>query len=253
MKPKIALSLAIALALSLNVSIAQDSGDAQLLMIHEDVVIPAQVMKYLDASRSFKKALEDHDVKTFGYQSFWLDNNTFIHVRQIQNFAQLDSNPMEGLMNQLGEEATGEIFSNYNGTYHSHRDFVAVFHPGLSYKPELLQQEEGTFREWMYLYYDDKDQEAMMGFLKEWQDLYKSKGIETGYTVYTGGLGHFGPVVVVLSWAKDQADHAQKTLENQAKIGEEGMQLWQKTTSIIQKQDIITGFYMPDISYVPEQ
>jgi hypothetical protein len=253
MKLRTMLSLAITLAFSLSFAVAQDSGDTQLLLIHEDLVIPSENFKYIEAGKSLKQALSDNNIQEIGYSSFWLYDNSWIHVRPIQNFAEVDYNPWEVLSEKIGEDKFIEVFSKFNGTYHSHRDFVAVYHPEFSYKPEQLQEEGNYFREWMYLYYDDKDHEAMMGFMKEWKALYESKGIETGYTIYTAGLGHYGPVIVVHTWGKDQAEYSKLVAENEAKLGEDAHKLWQKSSSIIHKQEVKRGYYMADVSYMPQQ
>ena len=45
----------------------------------------------------------------------------------------------------------------------------------------------------------------MIELMKEWKGLYEAKGIEDGYTIYTNGFGHYGPVIVIHTWAKSEA------------------------------------------------
>ena len=87
MKPKTIITLATALFVSYGLSLAQEANNTELLAIHEDLVIPSQNSQYLDAGKSLKKALSDNNVQGVGYYSFWLYDNSFIHVRQIQNYA----------------------------------------------------------------------------------------------------------------------------------------------------------------------
>jgi hypothetical protein len=253
MKPRTILLLATMLVYSINISYSQDSDDTQLLWIHEDLVIPSESSKYMEAMKGLKQSLSDNSVQEFGYNSFWRYDNSWIHVRPIQNLAELDKNPLQELIDKMGEDNFQEMFSKYNGTYNSHRTFVAVYHPSYSYKPELLEEEGNYFREWMYLYYHEKDHEAMMGFMKEWKELYESKGIDTGYTIYTAGLGHYGPVIVVHTWGKDQAEYAKKATENEAILREEATELWERSSSIIHKQEMKRGYHMADVSYIPQQ
>jgi len=253
MKLRTILSLATVLAFSMSLSYAQDTDDTQMLLIHEDLVIPSQSAKYMEASKNLKQALTDNNVSGFNYLSFWLYDGSMIHVSQIENFAALDNSPWKELSDKMGKEKAQELFSQYDGTYHSHRDFIAVFHPSLSFKPEQLQEPGNNFREWMYIYYDEKDHETMIGVMKEWKALYESKNIETGYTIYTAGLGHYGPVIVVHSWAESEAVHAKRGEETMAKLGEERMALMNKTMAIIQKQESKRGMLMEDISYMPQQ
>jgi hypothetical protein len=253
MKLKTILCLATSIAISLNLSLAQDSDDAQMLLIHEDMVIPAQSDKYIEASKNLKQALIDNSVTSFNYRSFWLYDGSFIHVSFIDNFAALDNSPWKELSDKMGKEETQALFSQYEGTYNSHRDYIAYFHPSMSYKPEQLQEPGNNFKEWMYLYYNEGDQEAMIEVMKEWKALYEAKGIADGYTVYTAGLGHYGPVVVIHSWAKSEVEMAKRSEDHMAVLGEERMELMKKTMPLIQKQKSIRGYFMEDISYTPEQ
>ena len=252
MRPRTILASAIILAFSLNLASAQES-DTQLYMIHEDIVIPAQVFKYMETTSALKQAMEDNNMVTFGFSTFMLDDNTWWLTRPIANYAEFDGNPMKELIDKMGEEETTALFSKFNGTYHEHRTFAAVHHPSLSYKPEQSQVPGMNFREWMYLYYDEADNEAMIEVMKEWKALYESKGIEHGYSIFTAGLGHYGPVLVVHSWAESEAAYAAAGEENMAKLGEERMELMNKTIPLIQKQDVKRGRFMPDHSYIPQQ
>jgi hypothetical protein len=252
MKPRTILATAIILAFSLNLVNAQDS-DTQLYMIHEDLVIPAQVFQYMETTSALKKAMEDNNVATFGFSTFMLDDNTWWFTRPIANYAEFDGNQMKELFDKMGEEEAMALFSKYNGTYHEHRNFVAVHHPSLSYKPEQSQEPGNIFREWMYLYYDEQDHEAMIEVMKEWKALYQSKGIEHGYSLFTAGLGHYGPVLVVHSWAESEAARAAANEDTMAKLGEERMELLRKTMPLVQKQDVKRGMLMPDHSYTPQQ
>lgn len=254
MKPTSLLTLlALIWALSFNFTSAQTADETQLLMVHEDLVIPSENGKYMEAMKGLKQILSDNAVRTFGYNSFWLYDNSWIHVRPIKSLAELDENAMMELIDKVGEEGFQEMYSKFDGTYNSHRTFVAVYHPSFSYKPEQLEEEGNYFREWMYLYYHEKDHEAMMGFMKEWKELYESKNIDTGYTIYTAGLGHYGPVVVVHTWGKSQAEYAKKAEENQAILEEAATELWGRSSSVIHKQEMKRGYYMQDVSYLPQQ
>ena len=252
MRLRTILATALILAFSLSLSYAQE-GDTQMYLIHEDLVSPAKSFKYMETVSELKQALVDNDVTTIGFSTFWLNDNTWWYTRPIQSHAELDSPPMKELFDKIGEEKAKALFSKYNGTYHEHRNFVAVYHPSLSYKPEGSQEPGNNYREWMYLYYDDMNQEAMIEVMKEWKALYESKGVEHGYSVFTAGFGHYGPVVVIHTWAESEAAHAEAGEASMAKLGEERMELLGRTLPLIQKQESKRGQLMPDHSYMPQQ
>ena len=153
----------------------------------------------------------------------------------------------------MGKEETQALFSQYDGTYTSHRDYIAYFHQSLSYKPEQIQEPGNNYKEWMYLYYNQEDQEALFELMKEWKALYEAKGITNGYTVYKNGMGHYGPVLVIYSWAKSAEEMGKREADHMAALGEDRMKLMNKTMPLIQKQNSKRGYIMEDISYMPEQ
>jgi len=225
----------------------------QLYLIHEDIVIPAKSSQYDEVSKSLKKALVDNNVTGFGYMSFWQNDNTVIHVQPISNYADLDKDFWKELSDKMGKDETEALFSKYDGTYHSHRDFVAVHHPDLSYKPEQVQEEDNNFREWTYLYYDSKDEKEMLGLMKEWKTLYESKDIESGYSVFTAGVGHYGPVVVIHGWANSEKEYAENNEKNMEALGDDRTALMGKTNPLIQKIESKRGWFQKDMSYSPGQ
>ena len=113
MRPRTLLATAIILAFSLNLATAQDS-DTQLYLIHEDLVIPAQIFKYMETTSALKQAMADNNVTTMGFNTFLLDDNTWWFTRTIQNYAELDDNPMKELFDKMGEEEATALFSKYN-------------------------------------------------------------------------------------------------------------------------------------------
>jgi hypothetical protein len=230
---------------------AQDN--TQLFLIHEDIVIPAKSSQYDEASKSLKKALVDNNVTGFGYMSFWQNDNTVIHVQPISNYAELDKDFWKELSDKMGKDETEALFAKYEGTYHSHRDFVAVFHPDLSYKPEQAQEGDYIFREWTFLYYDSKDEKAMFELMEEWKLLYESKNIENGYSIFTAGVGHYGPVIVVYGWAQNEQGYAENNEKNMETLGEERQALMGKTNLLIQKIETKRGWFQEEISYLPGQ
>ena len=239
--------------LAISVFLVQAQDNTQLFLIHEDIVIPANSAQYEEASKSLKKALVDNNVTSFGFYSFWQDDNTVIYVQLINNYADLDKNFWKELSDKMGKEETDALFSKFDGTYHSHRDFVAVNHLDLSYKPEQLQEGDYNYREWTYLYYDSKDEKAMFELMKEWKSLYESKNMENGYTVFTAGVGHYGPVVVIQGWARNELEFAENNVKNMETLGDERQALMKKTNPLIQKIETKRGWFQEDMSFLPGQ
>lgn len=211
---------------------AQENTNTQFLLIHEDQVVVSKTPEYLKASKGLIKLLDDHNFTGVAISAFRMDDNTFMYSSPIENMADLDTNPYSELRKQAGKEKSDAVMNAFDGTYDTHRDFIAAFHPDLSYKPEQLQEGEYNYREWMYFYYNQTHQEKVMDIIKEWKELYEDNNIETGYMVFTNGLGHEGPVLIVHSWAENPTDLSNGMEKRNELIGDEARALWERTQSL---------------------
>jgi hypothetical protein len=234
-------------------SFAQENSNTQLLWIHEDHVLVDKTPEYIKASEGLVKLLSENDYEELNFVGFYLEDNTFMFVSMIENLAQLDKNPWAQLAQKAGEEKVSTVMSAFGGKYNSHIDYTAVFHPDLSYKPEQLQEEGNIYREWDFFYYNESNHEQMMDMAREWKKLYEEKNIEAGYTLYSNGLGHEGPVIVIHRWAKDPVDLAQRNQKINEIIGETGQKLWEKTMKLGYRMESKRGWLMPNISYQPQE
>jgi len=234
-------------------SFAQEDPNAQLLLIHEDDVIVSKTSEYMEASQGFVNLMSENNFAGTTFTAFRMDDYTFMYVSPIENMAQLDDNQWAGLSEKVGKDKFETVMSAFDGTYDTHRDFIAVYHPDLSYKPEQLQEEGNNYREWMYLYYNQAHQDKVMDMAKEWKKLYTDNNIPAGYTIYSNGLGHEGPVLVVHSWAKNPTDHAQGMEKRNESMGDKASALWERTEALAYKIVTKTGWLVPDISYNPGQ
>jgi len=234
-------------------TIAQENLATQLLLIHEDNVIVGKASQYAKASTDLVKLLTESNFQDMTYSAFWVEDYTYMYVSPIENMAQLDDIPWAKLSQQVGKDKTEAVFAEFNGTYNTHRDFIAIFHPDLSYKSEQLQEEGYNYREWNYMYYNEIHQDQMMNLAKEWKKLYEDKNVSNGYTIYTNGFGHEGPVLVIHTWATNPVDHAQKNQKRQELLGEEAQKLWERTAALTYRIETKTGWLMSDMSYMPQE
>ncbi len=226
-----------------------DDANTQLFLIHEDKVLPSMDDKYRNTSAALVKLMHDNTFTGIQFNSFALDDFTYWYVSPIENMAELDNDPFEKLAGIAGKEKMESVFSGFDDTYFSHRDFIAVFHPDLSYKAEQLSEPGNNYREWLYLYYEEKHKENLMDLMKQWKDLFSSKNAPQGYAIYTNGLGHEGPVIVVHTWAKSREEHMATTRKRHEMLGEENNILWKKTRSLAYKIESKTGVHLPEFSY----
>lgn len=234
-------------------TIAQQNSNTQLLWIHEDHVLVDKTAEYIEVGEGFVKLMSENDFKGLNFTGFYQDDNTFMFVSFIENLAQLDKNPFADLAAKAGQEKTNAVMSGFGGKYNSHIDYIAIYHPDLSYKSEQLQEEGNIYREWQFFYYNEINQDKMIGLAKEWKKLYEEKNIDVGYTMYTNGLGHEGPVIVVHRWAKNPVEMAQNNQKINELLGDEGRELWERTMKLGYRIEDKSGWLMPNLSYIPQQ
>jgi hypothetical protein len=235
------------------VSNAQDNANQVLYLIHEDIVNVGKSEEYHKAGKDLAELVAGTNFTDMAFSAFQLDDYTFMYASPIENMARLDEPPWNKISEKAGKENFESVMAAFDGTYDTHRDFIAVFHPDLSYKPEQVQEEGHNYRSWMYFYYNQINQQEVMDLVKEWKQLYEDHQIDRGYSVFTNGFGHEGPVLVVHSWATSPADYAMMVEKRNEKFGDKGRELWERTEKLAYRIDNKTGWFLPELSYVPQE
>ena len=229
-----------------------EAPKTQMLAIHADHVLPAKAAEYEAATKALKDVLEKYEIKDVSYRTLTQSNGNYLYVDYIDNFAELDKNLFGTLKEKMPEADWIAMWKKFDGCYYEHEDFIARYHPDLSYHAEELT-EEMKYRMWDFMYFEEKDWDNVMAMAKKWKELYESKKAGGGYTIYTNGFGMEGPVIVVHSWAKSEADHVAIDSKDNELLGDDAGKLWQETVKYIYKQEKITGRSRADLSYIPTQ
>ena len=230
---------------------AQDEEPkSQMFFIHVDHVITAKSTQYEEASKGFNALLKEGNAEGVDTWAFSQSNGDYMYVSFLENMAELDVNPFSAVQEKVGKEAWDEMYSKYDNTYLEHESFIVNGHPKYSYKAEQLSEEDMNYRVWSYNYFEDKNWDKVMEAAEKWRKLYESKNIESGFTVYTGGFGSPGPVIIIMQWAKSPADYYAQAEKNRATLGEEGKNLGEETMKLFYKHEKIDGYFRPDLSYI---
>lgn len=243
------LAIVCHLAFSQEKAASKEESKRQLLVIHVDNVKPAKNAKYEALARELNLLMAKHSIKDFQYSMLKNDENEFLYVSPIAKMADLDKDPFASLKEKAGKEAVESIMDRLNGCITTHKTYIASYHPEASYKPEIKEGE--NYRVWDFWYYDLKKSEEAKALIKEWKALYEKANITTGYRTYSGGLGVEGPAYAFVSSAKGPAEHAAQMQEVKMKMGEEGEKLMERTQAITTRTKTVTGYYLPELSYIP--
>jgi hypothetical protein len=247
---KLLVAACIVCASTLISNAQEEEQKSQMFMIHVDHVISSKSMQYEEANKGFNALCSEHGLTDANTWTFALSNGDYMHVSMLESMANLDKNPFSAVVEKAGKDAWATMYSKFDGTYMEHESFIVNGNPEVSYKAEQLQQEGMNYRVWSYNYYEDKDTEEVKKISKKWKELYEAKNIETGYTIYSDGLGHPGPVIIVMRWAKSPAEYYTQMEKTWEALGEEGKKLGQETSKLIYKHEKVDGWFKPDLSYI---
>ena len=221
-----------------------------LLSIHEDQVMLSEEDRYWEAGENLVKLLDDNNVEGSNFWAFRMEDGTYMFVSPTENYASLDNNMWEEVMEKAGADNFQKAMSGFAGTYLSHEDYMVVFHPDKSYKMDDLSEND-LYREWHFQYvYEDKLEEYNK-LMDEWLAAFKEVDAPIGYGVYTNGFGMPGPVTVIMIWGENQEDVIKKNKKTTELMNGKRRELWNRTKKIIHKNEVRRGWVMPDLSHMP--
>lgn len=236
---------------------AQENSEPQLMVIHEDYLLPSKVESYKEVVKELNSNLLKHgfsDLVTYAHLS---DDFVFMYSSPIKDMADLDRNWVKELYDKMGAEAFNKMWDGYNDKYSHHRSFVVAYHPDLSYsaegKPtaEHYIPKEHLYRHWTFLYCNANQAGKMHEMAKEWVELYKSKKSEVSFFYYTSVMGLDDDLVVIMTSYKDAAHMAEMDAKNSDLMEGDAKALWSETSEYIREVKEVSGWMLPELSILP--
>jgi hypothetical protein len=204
--------------------------------------------KFIEGMKKFKAACEEAKLP-FGWTTIMFDDNSFIFVSPIANLSDLEKNPFAGLDTKIGKEATGKLWSEFDGCISSYGDHVVTRLGDVSY---LSIPAGENARDITYWYVEPGKESEAMTIFTEWKKLYEAKKVLNGYGVYRTRLGQeFGYAIV--AWGKSQADIALKEERAKELLGKEAEVLYKRTLAITTKIYSKRGTVLPEYSYAGQK
>ena len=129
--------------------------------------------------------------------------------------------------------------------------FHAIKRDDLSYTPEnpRLEPQEAKYIHYGFYYAlpgKGKDLEALA---KDYSNLYKSHGIDTGWNIYQTITGSDLPLYVVAVRAKNAADYHTNREKIAEVLGEAAEKIGEKVGSTVRRIEYKEGMLRPELSY----
>lgn len=258
MKSKVSIILVVgfvACLLSLTFLAQAEELKPQLFVCWEDIVHPSKSMGYeaglkawVDFNTKYKFPRPVTVYRTSDYRYYVL--------MPIEKLADIDD--LQKYFTELGEEAgkeVAEIGKLFAGTTESGTFGVVALRTDLAYAPEnpRVKIEDVNFVWWNYYYIKSGKEKEAEKIAKEWQALWKSKGITDYYNVYQPVLWSDLPAMVAAGGAFSAADYYSHLEKNIEKMGDEYLAIGKKTMDICRRFEQRTGMILRELSYIPPE
>jgi len=252
------LSLSMVLMMSLStliISAQEEQKQYQPYVVYEDIVKPSMIMQYEETTKNYM-ALFAEQQYPYPMNVYSTDDFHYFIVTPLENFTELDS--MYSLLDKVASNAGDKwdaVWDKFAGTYHYDRGQIIIYSASLSYVPEepRLNLEEGNFLYWGYAYVELGKESEFSDIFKEWVDLFKTNNISDGFNTFMGFFGTEQPLYLWMMNGKNPADFWNQNKVNNEILGEEADILWEKTLKVLRKFEYKTGWFRPELSYIPKE
>ncbi len=229
---------------------------SQLLLMHEDLVLPSMADKYEQACKDYVQMLKDAKIDSRSYRVIQKDYFNYTAVIPVTDFDGLAKyfGMTPDVIEKIGKEKFDAQMKKFDGCYDTHRNYLLTLRNDLSYKPEYgLNMDEGlNYRHLDYFYPIPGKEDQMMELIKEYKKLYESKKLQEGYRVYMSSVGTENGMVLFVQPAKSRVDFAMLSDKQDEILGKEAQVLWDKLLKVTQKFEHHDGVMRPDLSFQPK-
>jgi hypothetical protein len=177
----------------------------------------------------------------------------YVYVVSLENYAAMDTlgKIWHAEIEKVGEEKWHELEAKADKAVEYRESFHVARRPELSYVPENPRLKQGDIKyiRYTFLYVIPGQEKQFEKVAAEFVALYKSKDVESGWSMYQPVTGTDLPVYIVASGAKGPADYFAQGEKIDTLLGDEGEQLGQKGMSCVRKVEHKAGRPRPDLSY----
>lgn len=244
---------ALALVMFMSLGIWAQQTKNQAFWIHEDRVKPSMLSEYEKVSKDFVQMCRENNLQDMQWSIAQIEDGTFMSITPIEGLADIQNMSFASLIEKVGQEKFEKMMSDFNKCYDSHGDYVAVLNTELSFMPEGLTTDTPgeNYRVWHRMNVTPSNVANLRGKMKELKSLFSTKGSKMYYRIYHTGFGNMGNNYVAVISAKDAADYARKSSDNQKLLGEEGQKLFEEMFEYVEAYDVKHGGMRPDLAYNP--
>jgi hypothetical protein len=258
MRKQLALGLSAALcAMSAGVYAGEEHGaeTPQMYSIYKEFVKPGMTEQYEAAVKHMISEFQAYqiDPEKVHWKTISGPEVGYTYVAPIENWAAMDRQHGYWIevVETFGMEKWEEMMAPAEEAVERVEAFQVVKRADLSYAPEnpRLSKEEVEYIHYGIYYVIPGKQKDIEAIAKEFAELYKSKGIDTGWSIYESVTGSDLPVIVVAQGAKSAADFHSNRERIAEMLGEEAKKIGMKVGATVRRMEFKEGMPRPDLSY----
>ena len=258
MKKQLQVGLMAGVAVLCTGAFASDDTEGpkpQMFAIFKDVVIPSKTHQYETALKYMISEFEAYDIdaEMVNFRVLSGPELGYVFVIPIENFAAIDrmQENWKAAAAIIGTEKFTGMMEAMESAIHHVDSFHVVRRADLSYSPETpsLEPDEVTYVHYAFYYVTHNKKKQFAELAREFAELYESRNIGLGWTIYESITGADLPVFVVAQAAKSQSDYYTRRDEVHELLGEEGKQLGKKALTLVRRVEHKDGWTRPELSY----
>lgn len=229
---------------------AQENDNFQRYLVHMDPVKPSMQAEYEKTAAKFVKMCKDNKFAK-DFMTLTTEDNEYHYISTMDNFAELDEDPMASLREKVGAEEFGRVFQEFDKCYDKHSDYVLSLDKELSYMPGGMKTmiEGENYRENTKYYFAPADMDKALEVAKAFKKFYSDNNMGMHYRLYRSDFGTDGTYFLVAVAAKDAMDMERKSAEARKAMGPKAEELFGNLNKILLKTETMRGWMRPDLSY----
>jgi hypothetical protein len=237
------------------VSFAQEQPKDQLFYIHEEVAKIDKIDQYNESGKEFTRMMKDAKLDVPSILASQTDDLHFYYLVPLKNYADIDklTAAFNDMMTKTDKDMMAKNMKEGAEATEYTRELVFRRSDELSYNPEnapKLDMSKENFIHWDFYTYKPEDRQQVMDLGAKFKKLNEEKKVETPYTVWLADLGEHNNLIVVTTIAKDAVSFYQQMDKDNATLGKEGDDLWNKMITMLEHFDHKNGHTRPDLSYM---
>jgi hypothetical protein len=259
MKRKIPIVLTVGFMVSLctlAILAQTEEQKSKLYFVEEAAVKPSMLSEHEAAIKEMVGFSSEHKYP-YPWYAYNTDDFHYYYVFAVENLSEIENvfKAWGEVMKKLPNEQLQALMKNYQSTYEYAKYFMFRHRLDLSYTPESprLKPGEANFTYWGFCYLLPGKEKEFEKICREFAVLDKSNNRPDGWNTYVGDIGMDMPLYFWTMHMKNAADFWNQDEINTKKVGEEKvMELWKRTLAMCRKYEYKTGWFRPDLSYLPK-